>query len=225
MSYAGVGLIIKHWGNSYTYVTALPLWENSRDSRVPEGEEKINKSDHQAYLYMRKQDHGVKQFNRCHKSCWWQWHHPSWQSHSRCFTFPPLDLPQLFDFMLNKTAVSLSLSPIDSSISCWHLWGANHPDIWEPAVRAGLIGTEETSQSLGAPFPFMCDCEMQQIGRLIERQHLSTLWVYRRHTEMWSHHLDSSEVPRVIGVTSLSYPMGQDLKLILSPLLAYLSEK
>lgn len=155
MSYAGAGLIIKHWGNSYTFVTALPLWENSRESRVPEGEEKINKSDHQAYLYMRKQDHGVKQFNRCHKSCWWQWHHPSWQSHSRYFTFPPLDLPQLFDFMLNKTAVSLSLSPIDSSISCWHLWGANHPDIWEPAVRAGLIGTEETSQSLGAPFlPF-----------------------------------------------------------------------
>lgn len=68
-------------------------------------------------------------------------------------------------------------------------------------------------------------CEMKQIGRLIERQHLNTLWVYRRHTEMWSHHLDSSEVPRVIGVTSLSYPMGQDLKLILSPLLAFLSRK
>lgn len=66
---------------------------------------------------------------------------------------------------------------------------------------------------------------MEQIGRLIERQHLSMLWVYRHHTEAWSYHLDSSEVPRIIDVTSLSYPMGQDLKLILPPLLAFLSGK
>lgn len=185
MSHACAGLTIKHWGNSYTYVTAIPLWDSSwrdsttRESHAPEGEEKINKSDHQVYLYMREQDQGVKQFDQCHKSCWWQWHHP-WQSCSWYFTFPPLDLPQLFDSRLNKAAVSLSLSPIDSSISCWHLRGANHPDIWEPAVRAGLIGTEATSQSLTLPsFPFMWDCEMEQIGRLIERQRLSTLWVYK----------------------------------------------
>lgn len=47
-SHACAGLTIKCWGSSYTYVTAIPLWESSwrdskRQSHVPEAEEKINK--------------------------------------------------------------------------------------------------------------------------------------------------------------------------------------